>query len=109
MKTQKIETAILKEKELAKGIEKVSYYDIENFINDANCYLKAIKENRMFCCIVSVSNSGMSRNMKFLSCEKGANGFFYRNYFGLFNALGYREAKNKDAFATLHFSACKFR
>lgn len=82
-------------KELEKAISKVKYYSVENFINDATDYINAIKERRMLCVIHSVSNSGISRNLSFSSCEQSKDGkFYYRNYNCLFLALGYKYAKN---------------
>jgi len=93
-------------KEILKGISKLKYYTIENFISDAKDYIKAINEQRMLCVIEKVSSSGMSRNIKFHSCEKNgidktapeANNYYYRQYRCLFIALGYTEVKNSDSF-----------
>lgn len=93
-------------KEILKGISKLNYYTVENFISDAKDYIKAIKEHRMLCVIEKVSSSGMSRNIKFHSCEKNgidntapeANNFYYRQYRCLFIALGYTEVRNADSF-----------
>ena len=81
-----------------KGISKVTYYSPEQFIKDVECYIKAIKERRMICIIESVSHSGMSRNMKFHSCEKTKTGFYYRNYYAMFKALGYTAVRDRDSF-----------
>lgn len=85
--TKKIESS----KDFSKSIEKVSYYSVEQFINDAMRYINAIKDERMINSIGSVSSSGMSRTIKFLSCEKknGSSGFMYLNYFAFFQSLGY--------------------
>ena len=85
-------------KEIQKNIEKkLKYYDTDQFIKDCECYILAIKEGRMINVIKSVSSSGMSRVIKFTSCE-GSNGRYYqRNYNCLFIALGYSEAK-RDGF-----------
>lgn len=85
-------------KELQKAIKNVSYYENERFFNDAKAYIKAIKEGRMINSIGSVSKSGMSRTIKFLSCQKGnqRNSFYYRNYFAFFKALGYSPANDYD-------------
>jgi len=84
-------------KELVKSIGKLNYYTIENFISDAKCYIKAIEQRRMICVIKSVSASGMSRQLKFNSCEKGKDGgFWYRQYINMFLALGYSESKNNN-------------
>ena len=82
-------------KELSKKLSTMSHYNAEQFLKDAERYIKAIKERRMICNIISVSNSGMSRNLKFLSCEKSKHDkeYWYSNYFAFFKALGYTEAK----------------
>ena len=46
--------------------------------------------------IDSVSSSGMSRTIKFLSCEKSKTNFYYRNYFGFFLALGYTPKNDRS-------------
>jgi hypothetical protein len=91
-------------KELNKKIAKLSYYELENFYNDAKAYIKAIKERRMICIIKSVSASGMSRNLKFNSCEHYKDNFGYRQYFMLFKSLGYSEARAKDG--SFNISGC---
>ena len=93
-------------KEILKGISKLKYYTVENFISDAKDYIKAISEYRMLCVIEKVSSSGMSRNIKFHSCEQSGKDktatesrtFYYRQYRCLFIALGYTEVKNSDSF-----------
>ena len=93
-------------KEILKGISKLNYYTVENFISDAKDYIKAITERRMLCVIEKVSSSGMSRNIKFHSCEQSgkdktateSRSFYYRQYRCLFMALGYTEVKNSDSF-----------
>lgn len=86
------------ERELGKVIGKLSYYSIEDFIEDAINYIEAIKERRMICSIGKVSQSGMSRTLKFISCEKNTNSstYYYRQYNSLFQSLGYKEVKNTD-------------
>ena len=64
----------------------------EQFIKQAKQYLKAIKENRMFCVIKSVSNYGMKGQIAFFSTERNKNTL--SNYTLLFNELGYKESKN---------------
>lgn len=85
--------------EIIKNIDKSKYYSKEAFLTDATAYINAIRENRMINVIGNVSASGMSRTLKFTSCEhhsklNGENTYYQRNYNGLFCALGYREAKN---------------
>lgn len=86
-------------KEIQKNLKKLNYYDADQFIKDCKTYIKAIKERRMLCIIKSVSNTGMSRVIKFSSPQKSTDGkFYYRNYNCLFITLGYSEAKNQDGF-----------
>jgi len=87
-------------KELLKAIAGTNneYYNVEDFISDAKKYIKAIKEGRMICIIESVSSSGMSRVLKFNSCEKGTKTFSYRSYSLLFKTLGYKQARNSWGF-----------
>ena len=103
-KLQRITAKIEADKELQKGIAKLSWYDTERFIKDALKYISAIKNGRMINCIGNVSSSGMSRTIKFVSCEKykypGAR-FYYQNYFQLFKAFGYTEARSKDHYFSI--------
>lgn len=96
-KLERITKNIKADKEISKAIDKESYYEIENFIKDAQEYIKAIKDRRMINNINSVSNSGMSRTIKFLSCEKSKDSFYYRQYSMLFTTLGYSD-KNKSGY-----------
>ena len=100
-KLNQIESVLIADKEIQKNIsKKLNYYTNTNFINDALCYIKAIKEQRMINVIKSVSASGMSRVLSFSSCEKGTNKRYYqRNYNCLFIALGFTESRNKNGFA----------
>jgi len=89
--------------EIIKKISKEKYYLTDDFIRDAKCYIQAIKEGRMICNIKSISRSGMSRNMKFVSMEqfkgRGDRDVFYlREYGGLFDMLGYTESRSKDSY-----------
>lgn len=96
MKTSaKLIQAIEGNKELMKAINNCKYYSVEQFIGDANRYIKAIQEGRMICKIASVSASGMSRQMRFCSMEKNKynkGNFNLTNYLCLFLALGFTKA-----------------
>ena len=83
-----------------KGVNKgrIVEYTLEQFIKDASEYVKAIKERRMINSIGSVSKSGMSRTLKFLSCESSERGYYYRNYFTFFKANGFSPVKDSDYF-----------
>ena len=89
-------------KELMSGINKMSHYTVEQFSNDASRYVKAIAEGRVICSIGSVSNSGMSRTIKFLAPEKSKydkkTRFYYSNFFAMFKALGFSPVKDSDYF-----------
>jgi hypothetical protein len=98
-----ITNSINLDKEILKNFKKLNYYNIENFISDAECYIKAIQERRMINVIGKVSASGMSRTIKFTSCESGnnKNNFYQRNYFCFFTSLGYTQSRSKDHYFTI--------
>lgn len=93
-KLDKITKQVEADKTIMKYMRSNEYYSIESFIRDANAYIKAIKENRMICNILSVSKSGMSRNICFLSCEKGTIQYNYRTYWALFKSLGFSPSRS---------------
>ena len=96
---KKILERIKANKEMMKAINGLGHYSPEMFLHDAKAYIKAIKSGRMLCIIESVSTSGMSRVIKFNSCEFHKERCNYRQYWSLFKTLGYREAKNsRDGF-----------
>jgi len=86
-------------KDLEKAIAKLSHYSMEQFDKTAKQYIAAIREARMFCIIESVSRSGMSRNLKFISAERDTEGRnWFSNYYAFFRCMGYSPAKDGDAF-----------
>ena len=108
MKTTKKQQAVIlanieANKDIQKNIKKLNYFDSEHFFNMAQTYLKAIRESRMVCSIGSVSSSGMSRTMKFTSCEFNAKekSAYYYNYYCLFITLGYSEARAKNCYFSI--------
>ena len=92
MRTSTVIKNIEANKELSKAIKSNNYASIESFIYDAKTYVKAIKENRMICRIGSVSKTGMSRTLKFNSCERNKynKSFYHRQYIMFFELLGYK-------------------
>jgi len=91
---------------IRKNVEKeITPDSIDQFINDAKRYIKATREGRMLCNIDTVSKSGMSRTIQFLSCEKfpKSNQFDYYNYFAFFRALGYKPTNHN---ATFRINGC---
>lgn len=93
---------LITDKTILKQIEKIAYYDVENFLRDAEAYIQAIKEGRMLCIIHSVSNSGMSRNLSFHSCEISKERAYYRQYYCLFVSLSYKEARGEKKGFTIN-------
>ena len=83
---------------IGKAIDKQDFYSREDFISDVKTYVKAIKENRMFCVIDSVSQSGMSRNIHFHSSEKYGSRNGFRQYWTLFTVLGYSKGNSRYNF-----------
>jgi len=91
------------EKTLVKNINNVGYYSVEQFCKDAERYILAIKENRMFCRIHSVAKSGMSRTMSFhefnvYNKPEGNNRGQILNFYSFFSALGYKFKSGMDCF-----------
>ena len=79
-----------------KKIEEIEQIKIDRFIDDANRYIKAIKELRMLCNINKVSGTGMSRTMKFVECAKNhrRNEHNYLNFMVFFRMFGYNVDRN---------------
>lgn len=100
MNTQAETPEVFLTESIIKNLKKVNFYNEEDFLKDAAAYINAIKENRMINVIGNVSASGMSRTLKFTSCEKNerTGEFYQRNYFALFKALGYTPVKNSSYF-----------
>ena len=102
-KQERIIKNIKNDKGLLKAILKHSYTtneaeNIQDFVNNAERYIKAIKQGRVICNIDKVSASGMSRNIKFLECSGKGNNYRYFNFFLLFKMLGYTQVKDTDTF-----------
>lgn len=91
-----MKTTIELSKELIKNISKLNHYTEEQFINDCNEWISAIKENRTICIVDSVSNSGMSRCFKYTTYIVGGRGYF-RSWYCFLYALGF--SFKKDTFA----------
>ena len=101
--TANIIKAIENDKVLIKNINSISYYSVESFIDDSKEYINAIKSGRMINSIGSVSSSGMSRTIKFLSCQRNKSGksHYYRQYWCFFNALGFSKARNSNDYFSI--------
>lgn len=90
------------DKGLVKRIEKESWYSVNNFIDDGIHWIKAIKDGRMICSIPSVSNSGMSRTMKFIELRRTTQDktlrYHHLNFFAFMSILGYEKVRDSDYF-----------
>ena len=89
-------------KEIQKNLKKLYSFNSDDFIMNAERYIKACKENRIFCVIHSVSKSGMSRKLSFYEStfsKEGKGGFL--NFTALFIALGYSD-RNRDGKFTVN-------
>jgi len=94
MTNEKVLKAIEADIEISKRLRNERYYCKERFVEDCKCYIKAIKQSKVICIIGKVSKSGMSRKMKFLSCEvaqtQPTKGYYYRSYIAMLEMLGYK-------------------
>lgn len=83
-------------KEIEKRLSKEEYYTKDMLLDDIQTYIKALKEGRLQYMVISVSSSGMNRNILVQSCEqnKNTNNFYFRQYSRMFEMLGYK--LNKD-------------
>ena len=89
------------EKDLAKYNNKERFpLTLQDVTNNAERYIKAIKEGRMINSIGKVSSSGMSRTMKFVEVTKPRRGERANvlNFYVLFNFLGHTKISNSDYF-----------
>ena len=97
LKVERITRNIEKNTELIKKINKESYYTVDQFINDVNSYINAVKDGRILYNVERVSQSGMSRLINVMSCEKADKNYYrkyyYRTYCQMFLALGYNVNK----------------
>lgn len=99
---QEILNNVNSNKELQKNFKKLYSFTSEEFIQNAERYIKASKENRIFCIIHSVSKSGMSRKLSFneANFSKDGRGYFL-NFTALFTALGFSD-RNKNGEFTVN-------
>ena len=94
--TATILEAINNNKELQKNFKKLYSFNSEEFLQNAERYIKACKQRRIFCIIHSVAPSGMSGKLSFNEAQvnQEGNGNFL-NFTALFTALGYSD-RNKN-------------
>ena len=91
-KIERIARNIKNDRELMNGLKKVDM-SIDQFIRDAQTYLRAVKERRISYTVGAVSKSGMSRTLIITSCERsrwdGKISYYYRQYNTMLQAMGY--------------------
>jgi hypothetical protein len=89
-----METIDVKLPNYVKRAIKKNAYTEPDFISDGIRYINAIKEGRVICAIASVSESGMSRTIRFLECAKSnyEPRYIYLNFYGFMKCLGYKTA-----------------
>lgn len=93
MKTIKL----IKDKEIAKRVNNMAYYDVETFAEDCKRYAKALKDGRLIATIKSVSRSGMRRVICIEEMTKGYNGRYALNTFmSFFKSINI--GTNKDGY-----------
>lgn len=86
MKTIKIEELL---NDYNKGKEYP--YEFDSFVNDCKRYISATKQNRLICTINHVSQSGMTRHMKFVEMGKGRdNQHYIWNFYQMLDVFGFR-------------------
>ena len=78
--------------EMIKRIENNEYYSKENFVSDCKTYIKALKSGRLQYRAISVSSSGMSRDILISSFEGSMTKGYYRNYTNMLKVLGFNFA-----------------
>lgn len=100
--TATILEAINNNKELQKNFKKLYSFNSEEFLQNAERYIKACKQRRIFCIIHSVSKSGMSRKLSFNEAQVNQDGNCnFLNFTALFTALGYSD-RNKNGEFTVN-------
>lgn len=103
-KQEKIIENLKNSKEFQKNLNRVSFYREEDFIKDAQRYIKAIRENRVICSIPHVSNSGMSRDFKFLECSISKYGANWYNFHAFLLAMG--QEKSRRSYDCFRVGGC---
>ncbi len=82
--------AIKGSREIMKRLNKEEYYTPEQLASDMQTYVNALKDGRVRYSVISVSRSGMSRQIEIISCEKSDYGYWFRQYGRMLEMLGYR-------------------
>ena len=95
--------------EMIKGIESNIYYSKEDFIKDCQTYIKALKSGRLQYRVVSVSKSGMSRDILISSFEGSMIKGYYRNYTSMLEVLGFNFTSKYYFFSLIIFIILFFK
>lgn len=92
-KLEKITKNIENDKDIMRRLKNNQYYTLNDLIRDIKCYIAALRAGRLQYTVLSVSKSGMSRNITIQSCERSKWDnkihYYYRQYNEMLKALGY--------------------
>ena len=80
-------------KEVLKNLTKNEYYTKDNFCKDVESFIAAIRDGRLITEVISVSRSGMSRDIMIKAFEGDYKNGYYRNFIGMFRTLGEKVTK----------------
>ena len=84
---------IVLSKEVLKNLAKNEYYTKDNFYKDIESFITAIQDGRLITEVISVSRSGMSRDIMVKAFEGDYKNGYYRNFIGMFLTLGEKVTK----------------
>ena len=101
---QEILNNVNSNKELQENFKKIYSFDSEDFIRHAERYIKACRENRIFCVIRSANKGGMTWALSFNEASFYSDGKGrFLDFFALFIVLGYSERNENDEFTVNGF------
>lgn len=92
-KIERIKKNISENKSIMTRLKANKYYSLDDLIKDIRCYIAALKAGRLQYSVLSISRSGMCRNITIQSCERSTwdhkTRYYYRQYNNLLEILGY--------------------
>ena len=80
-------------KEILRNLAKNEYYTKDNFCEDVEAFITAIQDGRLITEVIAVSRSGMSRDIMIKAFEGDYKNGYYRNFIGMYRALGEKVTK----------------
>ena len=84
---------IVLSKEVLKNLAKNEYYTEDDFSKDVKVFIAAIQDGRLITEVISVSRSGMSRDIMIKAFEGDYKNGYDRNFIGMFLTLGEKVTK----------------